>query len=240
MVNIEEILYTRLVLKSGVVTQKTKISEAVYHLTVTGNFSFRKMAVGQHIRILIYPNINSRLKDRLRTYSVWKYEETDEIGVCHFAICSLTDGLGSKWIHELEIGQEVLLSAPFGKFTLQQEATKHLFIGDVSTLAHYYFFRRQLSAEQTFDAIIYGDKPEHFFPDIDNSKPFEFHVVKEQTVIQIINKLKVLSLDNTMIYIGGDGRLCVALSNYLLKIRGLSKKQFKTKPFWMPGKVALE
>ncbi|WP_264373561.1 hypothetical protein [Paenibacillus psychroresistens] len=43
-----------------------------------------------------------------------------------------------------------------------------------------------------------------------------------------------------MLYVGGDGRVCVELHKHFKQTLNWSNQQIKSKPFWIPGKKGLE
>ena len=229
-------------LKQAQIVSKTVLAENVFHLTIQGkdliNLSYTP---GQHLRIFIGYGNNSSFRDKIRTYSIWKYDAAK--GIIDMAVCAHTEGPGSNWIRAVLPGQELFFSPPQGKFTIDTSASFYLFVGDASALAHLYEIRRHLPSAKISKSIIYASRKEELFADIDGSYPFEFHELSPNpatTLIPLIENYIDENIDEGIAYIGGDGRVCVELNNYLRKTQDWKSKNIRTKPFWMPGKTGLE
>jgi len=239
--NLEERIFTKLFMNQATVIGKRQIAEKIFHYTLEGNVNFTKLLPGQHLRLLLFPNQKGKLRNRVRTYSIWNYLHDGKKGYIDIAVCAHTDGPGSQWAELTEIGSQVLISNPLGKFTLDTSMPKHVFIGDMTALSHFYCFSRHLAPHQSMDGIIYGKDEKQLFPDFDGSLRFTFQKIANGTETTIVQRCRGLEIDHdTMVYIGGEGSLCVTLSNLFIKELGVPRKQLKVKPFWMPGKTGLE
>ncbi len=229
-------------LNSAQIISKTEIAENVFHLVITGKELMNMPYIpGQHLRVFIGFGMHTSFKEKIRTYSVWKYDRVS--GTIDMAVCAHSEGPGSSWIKSLVPGNTIYLSAPKGKFILDTSATEYLFIGDASALAHLYEIRRNLPSSKTIRGIIYAEKNTQVFSDLDGTYPFEFYELPQNPLQQIKKLIENKSVGNTpesLIYIGGDGRICVGLHDYFKNVRGLKSRNIKTKPFWMPGKKGLE
>ena len=233
---IEKIL--RIVLNEGLLINKTKIASDVYHLIIQSKaIQNLKYIPGQHIRIYVGGKSKSSGKKNIRTYSIWNIcYDTNKIEI---AACSHTDGPGSVWVKSIEIGEKLFFSNPKGKFTIDNSFEEYCFIGDNSALAHLYEIQRNLKGNKKITGIIYSKRLEELFPDIDESTPFQFYAFSENPINEIRNLINSNQSKSKVIYVGGDGRLCIELNKYL-KRQGWSRKSIKTKPFWIPYKKGLE
>ncbi|MBW3466987.1 FAD-binding oxidoreductase [Arthrospiribacter ruber] len=239
--NIEERIFTKLFLNEAFVIDKKKLTEEVFHFKLKGDIRFSNYKPGQHLRLLLYPKQAGKLRDRVRTYSVWNYNKSKEGSVVDLAICTSSEGPGSRWALESEIGTPLFISDPLGKFTLEESKKSILFIGDVSALAHFYSFRKYRKENQSIKGIFYGTDETGLFQDFDGSRPFSFHPINKGNDLQFLNYCRELKFDHdTMIYIGGEGNMTVKLHNLFLRDLGVSRRQLKAKPFWMSGKTGLE
>lgn len=224
------------------VISKEEIADNVFHLIIAGK-SLENLAYipGQHVRIFIGMN-NDQLgfREKIRTYSIWNYHSAN--GTMNLTVCAHSDGPGSAWIKSIKAGEEIYLTAPQGKFVLDTSAPEYLFIGDVTTLAHFYAIRRELPADKIMRGIIYAEKKSELFTDMDGLLPFEFYEFPSNPIQQVkqLIEQKPATDSETIVYIGGDGRICVELNNYFKKTKGWKTKNIRTKPFWMPGKQGLE
>ncbi|MDY8135473.1 FAD-binding oxidoreductase [Aquimarina sp. 2201CG5-10] len=233
---IEKIL--KIVLNEGTLINKREIANNVYHLTIQSTFIQKlKYTPGQHIRVYVGEKSNASGKDNIRTYSIWNIER--DLNKIHVAACCHTSGPGSTWVKTVEIGEKVFFSNPKGKFIIDDSFTNYYFIGDNSALAHLYEIRRSLKEDKKMTGIIYSDSLDQLFPDIDKTTPFQFYEFSENPFDTICNLINIDQNSSSVYYVGGDGRLCIELNNYL-KRKGLSRKSIKAKPFWMPYKKGLE
>src|SRR5699024_5762206 len=147
-------------------------------------------------------------------------------------VCAHTNGPGSRWAKNIEVNSHVLISSPLGKFTLNSRKKKHVFIGDISALAHLYNFLQHLPPEHSLKGIIYGDDKNKLFSDFDGSQPFIFYQSTPRLKYLLLEYCRNLEVDkDTMIYIGGEGEIGVSLYKFFIKERKISRKQLKVKPF---------
>lgn len=224
------------------VISKEEIADDVFHLIIAGkaleNLSY---IPGQHVRIFIGMDKDLGFREKIRTYSIWHYHS--ENGTMNLVICAHSDGPGSAWIKSVKAGDELYLTSPQGKFIVDTSAKEYLFVGDVSALAHLYAIRRNLPSDKTMRGIIYAEKKSQLFTDLDGFLPFELYDLNQnplQEIIRIVEQKPVVNHSETIVYIGGDGRMCVGLNTYFKTVKGFKTKNIKAKPFWMPGKQGLE
>lgn len=228
----------------AVVEEKREIAENVYHLRLKGMF-LKQMSyqIGQHLHVLVQPHIEGGILETSvnRSYSIWNHDR--ERGELDLAISNLGSGPGAKWITTINRGDTIFFTKPTGRFVLGgNEFKHHFFIGDISALSHLYFMKRNLPESKSYTGVIYGVNSRSYFPDIDGEYPFEF-IKKEDKMLSVIEqKIALLppqELELTMIYIGGDGDVCISLNKLLKEMYGLSKKNLNIKPFWRKGKKGL-
>lgn len=239
---INEFVRNRLTNQAQVIA-KTKIAPAVYQLTIQGeaikNLTYK---TGQHLHVLVQPYVEGSVFKMAvnRNYSIWDHDL--EKGTLELAICQFSDGPGASWIEELTIGDYIFFTNPTGKFILSDQFEHHIFIGDISTLSHFYFMRRKLPSTHTANGFIYGVDSKNMFADVDSTLPFEF-VPQCDNLISTLQSLVQSStparLDNSMIYIGGNGNICQALRKSLKHDHQLPNQNFTIKPFWLAGKKGM-
>ena|SRR5690606_30410184 len=239
--NLEEKIFTKMFMHHAVVTGKRKLAKNIFHFTLQTDVHFKNVTPGQHIRLLLFPKQKERLRDRVRTYSIWRYRTDQHKSYIDLAICAHTNGPGSRWAEHTEVGSVLFISNPLGKFTLETSAEKHLFIGDITALSHFYCFTHHLTQRESIKGIIYASDERHVYPDFDGTFDFTLKIAENSTLPSLVEYCRGLEIDkSTMIYIGGDGRLCIELNKLIKKEKGISRRQLKIKPFWMPGKTGLE
>jgi len=225
----------------GTIIYKQQITPKTWHLKLKVNSAdFKNYIPGQHLRILVGRYNNASLSDMVRTYSVWHYDEFQQIA--DLAVCTFSEGSGARWVHQAAVGDTVLYGGPKGRFTIDKGADNYLLLGDVSALSHLYELRRNAGHNKNITGIVYADRKEHVFPDINNAAFFGY-LQKETTIVETVISEIVwnnIPKENTLVYIAGETAFCTALNNYFRKVQGWPSKQIKTKPFWHPDKKGLE
>lgn len=239
---IENILKS-VVLDDAEIVEKVKLSASAYKIRLHGkairknNFipgSFLRMAVG-------IGNNNLSMKDKVRSYSVWNVNKTE--GYLDLAIATHSDGIGSQWVKDCKVGDVVHFKMKKSNFLPDASADSYIMIGDLSALSHLYMIYRNIGENKQISSIIYSEKQEELFLDVDGSSPFNFYELSKIPSEAITAKLKKLlpNLEGEkIVYIAGDSRVCVALNNFFRKELNWNTKQIKTKPFWNPEKKGLE
>ena len=232
---------SRLLIKATVIA-KQPLADKAYLITIQADkLKYLPYVPGQHVRLFVGMGEPAGLKDKVRTYSSWHYDSA--AGTLQMAICTHGQGPGSTWALAVQPGGEVYLSSLQGKFTLDTSAESYLFIGDASALAHLYELRRHLAGNQTWSGIVYADQQHELFADRDGQQPFDFYELPPNPIARLQELIEQALLDkpaNTIVYIGGDGRVCIALTNYFRKVKGWPNARIRVKPFWLPGRTGLE
>jgi NADPH-dependent ferric siderophore reductase len=227
---------------NATVIYKEKLNENVYHIKICGDdLKSLDYVSGQHLRMLVGMGKNTNFKDKVRTYSIWNYDKQQQ--TIDLAVCSHSSGIGAKWIKDLQINDKIYFSRPKGNFIIDNTGDFYLFIGDISTLGHLYEIRRQLSETKIVKSLIYSDNPNDFFEDLDNNVKFNFKTIKTNPTEQIKADIKEFATKTSgkgIVYIGGDGRVCIELNKYFRNELKWDTKRIKTKPFWHPEKTGLE
>lgn len=228
-------------LNEGMIEEVNEIARGVYGITISSPAIHQmKYTVGQHLRFYLGDQMEVSGKDALRTYSIWSIDQAE--GKIQLAICSHAVGPGSVWIRLLNKGDKVYFSQPKGKLTLDATFDKYLFVGDPSSLAHLYELRRNLDAKKKIKGVIYSNDKSKLFADIDGNYPFTFYELQEAPTKSILKILEteLEQEDEKIMYVAGDGRICVDVNKYLKKEKNWNRRSIKAKPFWMPEKTGLE
>jgi len=234
----------------AVITGKEKIAAHTYHLKVQGeDIKNIDYTPGMHMKVVVGLNEDASMNDKLRSYSIWDFDS--EAGTIDIAVCTHSEGLGTKWIENVNTGSDFYFFLK-KTLTIDDTAQNYFFVGDISTLGHFYKINRSLAEDKNVYSFIYGDAQD-FFPDIDGSKPFDFYLKPSDKFSPApINFLEgkissvfesengQLTTDNCIAYIGGDARVCAALTPYLVHKFGFKPEQIKMKSFWNPDKVREE
>lgn len=233
----------KLRLQAATVVHKSALSPSAIHLRLksekikTADFVpgyFLRVGVGLDREELSF-------RDKLRSYTVWNIDKNE--GTVDLAVVTHSKGIGAAWAEACKTGDQVFFTWHTCKFTVNDQADSYLMIGDLSALAHLYEIRRNLSTDKVIKSIFYSTDKSDFFEDIDGSTPFLFNEMPENPEKEIIEKIEKLLPQmegNKMVYIGGDSRLCVSLTQYFRKELKWNSKQIKTKPFWNPNKKGLD
>lgn len=239
---IENIL-KKVVLQDAIITRKEQLTASVYKITLQSeSIKTASFQPGYFLRLGIgIGNDDVSFKDKVRSYSIWDINQNK--GYLDLAIATDSNGIGSQWVKNCEVGETVYFKWKKGNFLLDDTADSYLMIGDLCALSHLYILNRNLPSSKQVESIVYSSNLSDLFKDIDNSNPFDFYSVKENAIAEIFNLLseKIVKLKgSTMVYIAGDSRICVALNYYFRMELNWNTKQIKTKPFWNPDKKGLE
>lgn len=230
------------ILKKGTIVYKSQLSKTVYHIRVQSD-SFKNIEYipGDFLRVFVGEGkAELSFKEKIRSYSVWHFnKEKCEIDI---AATIHGNGPGANWAAQCKVGDSLHFNWHKGKFIVDNSADDYVFIGDLSALSQFYEFNRNLIGKNS-NSIIYSQHNDDFFADIDSSKPFEFHVLSKNPSDEILKRLETLKptlKNNTKIYVAGDSRVCVAVTQHLRKNWKWSNHQIKAKPYWNPEKRGLE
>jgi len=232
----------KLVFKKGIVVHKSQLSKTVYHIRIQ-NDSFKNMGYtpGDFLRFFVDKgNKELSLREKLRSYSVWSLDK--EKCELDMAVTTLGKGPGTQWVLDCKEGDIVYFVWHKGRFNIDSSADAYVFIGDLSALSTLYEFNRNLSSKKVY-SIVYSQDSDDFFADIDGNTPFEYYSLPHNPAAEILEKLSFIKQKlerNTNIYVAGDSRICVAVSQFLRKEWKWDARQIKAKPYWNPLKPGLE
>lgn len=230
-------------LQEATIVHKSELSNSVYHIRIQSeNIKKAAFIPGYFLRLAVgIGNHEASIKDMVRSYTVWKIDKSN--GTIDLAIATHSAGIGAQWAAQCKIGDSVFFAWHKGKFLVDDAADSYLMIGDLSSLAHLYEINRNLSKGKNIQSIFYSPDIHDLFPDIDGSTPFSFYkmpINPIDLIIEKINETLPKMTGKTMVYIAGDSRICVALSQYFRKELKWGNRQLKVKPFWNPQKKGLE
>lgn len=236
----------------GTITLKEKIALHTYHLRIEGDgIKNLDYIPGQHMKVVVGVNRDAAQNDKLRSYSIWDYHWAK--GIMDIAVCTFSEGLGAKWIENIEPGDEFYFFLKT-TLTLDDSAENYFFIGDISTLGHFYKIRRSLPPGKKIYSFIYSSNENDFFPDLHKNKPFDFYIQPsdknfpapieflQEQITAAIGKLphKNGQAAKSIAYIGGDARVCAAMPQFFMQKFGWEPEQIKMKSFWNPDKIREE
>ncbi|REE83952.1 flavin-dependent oxidoreductase [Paenibacillus taihuensis] len=230
----------------AVIVQKRQIADHTYHISMRLKDDAKEFAYtpGEFLRVLVGLDQDAKFMDMIRTYSVWNYDAKSR--VIDMAVSTFSNGAGASWAERVNAGDSIYYSGPKGRFTVSGDndtSDYYILVGDISALAHLYEIRRHLPAQKQVHSFIYADSEKDFFADLDGTTPLSFcrlPMNPSQQLMEQLNPIIQQAKGKGMVYVGGDGRLCVELNKYFRKEHGWEAGQIKTKPFWMPGKKGLE
>lgn len=230
-------------LHQGIIVSKAKISASAYHIQISSeSIKSVDFTPGYFLRLGVgIDNKDASIKDKVRSYSVWNIDKIN--GTLDLAIATHSNGIGAKWVENCTVGMKVSFTWKTGKFIQDNSSDSYLMIGDLSALSHLYIINRHLPKEKQVESVLYNESVEELYEDLDGETPFSFFQMAPNPVDNIKQKIVEIlpSMRGTkMIYIAGDSRLCIALSQYFRNELNWNTKQLKIKPFWNPDKKGLE
>lgn len=228
--------------RKAVLIDKQQLTEHTFHLKIQGDdLKNLPYTPGEHLRVLVGVDKGTSMQDKVRTYSVWQYDPAN--ASMDLAVCTHSTGIGARWVREIALGDMLYFGGPKGKFTVDQSGDYYVFVGDPSALAHLYEINRHLEPSKPVISLIYGDTTSDLFADLTGEKPFTFYQLSQNPGSAVIEKLDAQLKNKSgkgILYVGGDGRLCVALNKHFRNELHWESRQIKTKPFWLPNKTGLE
>ena len=238
-----EQLLKSVVLDQAVITEKVKLSTATFKIRIQSD-SIKKLDFipGSFLRMGIgIGNKQLSMKDKIRSYSIWDINK--DKGFIDLAIATHSDGIGSQWISNCQIGDTIYYKWKKGNFLADDTADSYVMIGDLSALSHLYMINRHIGKDKQVIGIVYSEHKNEIFTDIDGNFPFDIYELPQNPSGEIITKIKeiVPNLSGKKIaYIAGDSRVCIALNSFFRRELQWETKSIKTKPFWNPEKKGLE
>ena len=230
-------------LNKATVVYKTELTPAVYHIRIQSeSIKGASFVPGYFLRLTVGLNDDSlSAKDKIRSYSVWELDSKK--GTIDLAISTEGNGPGARWAAQCKEGEVVYFAWHKGKFLVDNSADSYLMIGDLSSLAHLYEINGNLTGNKKVKSLIYHQNTRELYPDLDGSTPFAFRQLPKNPTEALIPQIEDLlsEMEGTkMVYIAGDSRVCVALTQYFRNQLQWPSSQLKVKPFWNPEKKGLE
>ncbi|MFC5624774.1 siderophore-interacting protein [Algoriphagus winogradskyi] len=232
----------KVVLQKATIVEKRRLSDSAFLIRLESKgISEADFVPGHFIRLAVgLDKEGTSVKDKVRSYSVWNIDTSQDI--IDLAVATHSNGIGSKWAEDCTIGDEIYFKWKKGNFLVDDSADSYLMIGDLSALSHLYMINRNLPNKKV-KGIIYSSDTDDLFSDIDGQAPFDFYSLPHNPSQELIHKAKELLADMTgkkIVYIAGDSRVCVALNQFFRNELNWETKFIKTKPFWNPAKKGLE
>ncbi|GGZ16801.1 hypothetical protein GCM10007049_06480 [Echinicola pacifica] len=238
-----ENIIKKIVLEEGLIIEKAALSQSAIRVRIQSDrIRETDFIAGSFLRLGIgIGKEELSMKDKIRSYSVWGINKDE--GYVDLAIATHSNGIGSVWAKECQVGDTVYFKWKKGKFLADASADSYLMIGDLSALSHLYMIHRNIGQGKQVESFIYSPDKSDLFPDLDGSSPLAFHELPANASKEIISKLKEIVPQlsvNSIVYIAGDSRICIDLTHYFRKELHWLPNQIKTKPFWNPEKKGLE
>lgn len=170
---------------------------------------------------------------RKRTYSVWSYDALRQ--ELDLAVCTFSDGPGAHWAAQCQPGDPVHFYGPGSKFVLDPAAPAHVFLGDVSCLAHFYALRRQVPPNVPVVSVIHAQRRDAVFADLDGRFPLHVEsaaALSAEQYLQAAEGQGLRTLGPAQVYWGGPAATCVAGHRLLQRDWQWPANRIKAKPFW--------
>ena len=227
---------------TGTVTEVAPIARRMRRVRIEGDdISRLAWLPGQHVRVhvadLREPRSWLRIRDVLRTYSVWRHDGYLELCVLDHA----EGGPGANWARELTVGQRVTLSKPEGSFVLR-EAGYHVFAGEETAAVTFGAMIRALPPAAGVYGVIEVDEPDDRLP-LGPQVTWQYRhgrpAAASQSLVEGLAKLELPS-EPGIAYLAGEARTIQLLRHHLVTDRGWPRQAVRTKPFWTPGKRGLD
>jgi NADPH-dependent ferric siderophore reductase len=228
------------IFRKAAVIHKNQITPHTYHIRIQGDaLRSYEFIAGDHLRLFVGVDRDTSLNSKLRTYSVWDHNAAE--GTADLAMCTHSSGIGAQWIHQAKVGEEIYYMGPKGKLNIDPTGDSHLLISDPSALSHMYAIRNHIPAGKKTVGITYAADAAEYYADLDGSKPFQFISLESDPTDRLIQEAEALKktlTGHTVIYLGGDARVCKSLGRYFRQ--NWPNATANSKGFWMPGKTGMD
>ncbi|ADQ82438.1 siderophore-interacting protein [Riemerella anatipestifer] len=166
-----------------------------------------------------------------------------EKGVCEVLFYVHNQGVGSKWVEQLKVGDNYKLIGPGGKTALRTDVDFHFIFGDETSLGLMECLTREIP-ENYYCLAELDDKNLNIADELD----FEIETCKKSTINKAqyaIEKTKEFlnnyqgNKENIAFYLTGNAKSIANLRNTLTKLGINQKTQIQTEPYWVEGKQGL-
>lgn len=223
------------------------ITRRMRRIRITGE-SLRDLSwtPGQHVRLQV-GNLGSAqtwtrgLRDALRTYSVWDYDNHGRLDLC--ILDHHGTGPGAHWSRHVWVGQRVAFTRPEGRLVVREGAPYHLFAGDETASVAFGAMLRTLPASVRVHGAIEVSGPEDRLPLPRSSElAWAYRNTAPTGTGLLVRALRALDLPTEpgIAYVAGEARVCQAIRRHLTQERNWPRKAIVVKPFWAPGKRGLD
>lgn len=228
----------------GTVVETQDIAARTRRVRVTGE-ALRGLdwTPGQHVRLQVADLAAPRtwlggLRDALRTYSVWDYDERGWLDLC--VLDHPGGGPGARWSREVRVGQRVDFGRPEGRLVVRADAPYHVFVGDETASVAFGAILRALPPKAKVFGVIEVGSPHDRLP-IPRSNELQW-TYRGTGGLALADALCGLDLPDEpgMAYVAGEARAAQAARRHLTAGRGWPRSAVTVKPFWAPGKRGMD
>ncbi|MEM1121899.1 MAG: siderophore-interacting protein [Bacteroidota bacterium] len=168
-----------------------------------------------------------------------------ENGVCEVLFYLHGLGEGSEWAHSLSLGDSVKLMGPGGKMTLKENAHKHFFFGDETSLGlHLNFATTAQRLGKEWTSLLELKQEHQHWSELINlpskvvQSSFEYPAKDAIALLENIDHSWWTTAHETIFYLSGRAKSILAFRNYL-RSKGISSRNMQTYPYWAKGKRGL-
>ena len=186
---------------------------------------------GQDVMLHFPTERNRQLR---RRYSVRRFY-ADE-GIVELNIARHGQGPGSRWAMEVSLGSSMEVIGPRGKVLLDAESYKHLFLGDLSSLAALSSLAEAVAADQVLEMalLVPGEARWPELSIADGVQATQRYLVSpDQTDASLLLAYfaSLGSLSNTHIYLAAEVAVMRALRSVILA-SGFPEERLSAKSYW--------
>ncbi|KFF25848.1 hypothetical protein [Chryseobacterium vrystaatense] len=200
----------------GIILSKNKIAENTFHIRVQSrDFSQIQYTAGCMAEFFLSNPYYSPCSEA-REYAFWNYEPVYH--TADFAVNIKEKDKAADWIKAVEEGDTVFFRNISGQLMLDDSGSHYFLIGDSKALSYLYEINRALAVSKKVDSLIYTERNEELFSDLDHSFPLTFYLIdslKPEKIIEIVKQNFPETSKNTIVYILGNTEISSLISNYL-------------------------
>lgn len=180
---------------------------------------------------------------RPRSYTVRRYDA--QAGSLDLWILLHGEAPGSQWAASVKEGATVSFLGPMGSFVLTEETPAYyLFAGEETAAVCLQTMVETLPTTATVLGYLETNESGEEIPtEGPHQLPWVYRAqVPAQASSTLISAIQTLQLPDEpgIAYLAGEARTCQTIRRYLLTEKHWPRTAIHTKPFWTPGKVALD
>ncbi|WP_148043496.1 hypothetical protein [Chryseobacterium sp. G0240] len=157
----------------------------------------------------------SDVQKEVRRYPFWDYEPVHHMA--DFVIITLLHDSENEWIRNVREGDAVFFRRSSEIVIINYTGDHYFLIGNVKALPYLYEINRVLPVSKRIMSLVYAEKQENIFPDLDHRFPLQSFIENPLQAERIIESVITTFSDKTrytIIYLFCDSEINALLADY--------------------------